>query len=127
MLILLQQGCLPDDVHSDFPRDLPSGNKFVNLLGGISSGFLDSRITRRIEALEAFLPDRIFQLSNVLTDILRIDQRCRLAEAELALMFLQRPITLLIALLILEWNAGGWLLMCCCVYGRVGRGATGFS
>jgi len=74
MLILLQQGYLPDDVHSDLPGNLPSGNKCVNLLGGISSGLLDSRITRRIEALEAFLPDRIFQLSNVLTDILRIGQ-----------------------------------------------------
>jgi hypothetical protein len=74
MLILRKQGCLPHNIHSDLPRDLSSRNKCVNLPGSISGDLLDSRITRRIEALEAFLPYRIFQLSNVLTDILRIGQ-----------------------------------------------------
>jgi hypothetical protein len=65
MLILQQQGCLPDDVHGDFPGNVPSCNKCVNLLGSICSSLSNSRITGRIKALEAFLLDRDFQLSNV--------------------------------------------------------------
>ena len=51
----LQHACLPDNINRNLSRDVPCGNKLVDLLSGTLSSLLNARITRRVEALKALL------------------------------------------------------------------------
>lgn len=99
-----------DNIHRDLTRDPPRGDQLVYALRGALGSLLDARVAGRVEALKVLLLDGLFELPDILTNVLR-GRRRRWATSELTLLLLRWSAVLLttrgslrrVLLLLLAW------------------------